>query len=72
MLVLSRKLGEKIYIGKQICITVMSIERGRVRLGIEAPQDVPIYRGELKRKVDGPVIVEIPDPGPGNNIVIDD
>lgn len=47
MLVLSRKLGEKIYIGDNICVTVVDIDRGRVRLGIEAPRDVPIYRQEL-------------------------
>ena len=47
MLVLSRKLGEKIYIGDQICITVVDIDRGKIRLGIEAPRDVAIYRQEL-------------------------
>ena len=47
MLVLSRKLCEKIYIGDNICITVVDIDRGKIRLGIEAPRDVPIYRQEL-------------------------
>jgi carbon storage regulator len=47
MLVLSRKLGEKIWIGQNICITVVDIDRGKIRLGIEAPRDVPIYRQEL-------------------------
>jgi carbon storage regulator len=47
MLVLSRKLGEKIYVGDNICITVVDIDRGKIRLGIEAPRDVPIYRQEL-------------------------
>jgi len=47
MLVLSRKLGEKIYIGDNICITVVDIDRGKIRLGIEAPRDVSIYRQEL-------------------------
>src|SRR3954467_5848273 len=47
MLVLSRKLGEKIYISDNICITVVDIDRGKIRLGIEAPRDVPIYRQEL-------------------------
>ena len=47
MLVLSRKLGEKIYIGDNICITVVDIDRGKIRLGIEAPRDVPVYRSEL-------------------------
>lgn len=47
MLVLSRKLGEKIYIGDHIVITVVDIDRGKIRLGIEAPRDVPICRQEL-------------------------
>jgi carbon storage regulator len=47
MLVLSRKLGEKIFIGDNICITVVDIDRGKIRLGIEAPREVAIYRQEL-------------------------
>lgn len=47
MLVLSRKLGEKIFIGENICITVVDIDRGKIRLGIEAPRDVKIFREEL-------------------------
>jgi len=37
MLVLSRKLGEKICIGENISITVVDIDRGKIRLGIDAP-----------------------------------
>jgi carbon storage regulator len=47
MLVLSRKLGEKIVINDNICITVVDIDRGKIRLGIEAPREVPIFRQEL-------------------------
>jgi carbon storage regulator len=47
MLVLSRKLGEKIIIGDNITITVVDIDRGKIRLGIEAPREVPIFRQEL-------------------------
>ena len=50
MLVLSRKLGEKIYISDNICITVVDIDRGKIRLGIEAPREVPIFRKELLTK----------------------
>ncbi|MGH7240471.1 MAG: carbon storage regulator CsrA [Candidatus Saccharimonadales bacterium] len=48
MLVLSRKLGERIYIGDDICVTVIDIDRGKIRLGIEAPKNIPIYRGEIR------------------------
>lgn len=47
MLVLSRKLGEKIVIGENIVVTVVKIDRNQIRLGIEAPLDVPVYREEI-------------------------
>lgn len=47
MLVLSRKLGEKIFIGENICITVVDVDRNKIRLGIEAPPSVAILRQEL-------------------------
>lgn len=47
MLVLSRKLGEKVMIGDNICVTVVDIDRGKIRLGIDAPREVPIYRQGL-------------------------
>lgn len=50
MLVLSRKLGEKIIIGNDIVVTIVEINRNKIRLGIEAPQSVPIYRSELLDK----------------------
>jgi len=47
MLVLSRKLGEKILIGDSIILTVVKIDRNQIRLGIEAPSDVSIFREEI-------------------------
>ena len=47
MLVLSRKLNEKIVIDGGIIITVVKIDRNQVRLGIEAPGHVPVYREEI-------------------------
>lgn len=47
MLVLSRKLDEKIVIDGGIVITVVKIDRNQVRIGIEAPSHVPIYREEI-------------------------
>lgn len=48
MLVLSRKVGERILIGENIAVTVVRISNGTVRVGIEAPMDLPIVREELK------------------------
>ena len=47
MLVLTRKLGEKILIGDDITITVVDLGRSRVKLGIEAPAGHRILRSEL-------------------------
>jgi carbon storage regulator len=47
MLVLCRKQNEKIVIDGNIVITVVKIDRKQVRIGIEAPRDVPVYRQEL-------------------------
>jgi carbon storage regulator len=49
VLVLTRKIGERIYIGDTIVLTVTAVDRGKVRLGIEAPTSVPVLRGELMR-----------------------
>ncbi len=47
MLVLSRKPGERILIGDKIAITVVRIAPGIVRIGVEAPEELPILREEL-------------------------
>ena len=48
MLVLSRKPGEKIHIGTDITITVIEVQGNKIRLGIDAPVDVPIWRAEIR------------------------
>lgn len=50
MLVLSRKVDEKIRIGDNITVTVTDIRGDKVRLGIEAPRDVKIMRPEVERR----------------------
>ncbi|MGC8640200.1 MAG: carbon storage regulator CsrA [Isosphaeraceae bacterium] len=50
MLVLSRKLNEKIVIDGGIVVTVVKIEGGQVRLGIEAPGHVKVFREEVLAK----------------------
>jgi carbon storage regulator len=49
MLVLSRKEGEQLVIGDNIVLTVNRISGNRVAIGIEAPREVRIVRGELER-----------------------
>ncbi len=52
MLVLSRKVGERIWIGEEISVTVVRITGGGVRIGIEAPTEMPVVREELKAKLE--------------------
>jgi carbon storage regulator len=47
MLVVSRKIGQRIFIGDNIVVTLVDVDRGKVRIGVEAPNDVRILREEL-------------------------
>jgi carbon storage regulator len=61
MLVLSRKKNESIVINNDIVITVVEIRGDKVRLGIEAPKDVPVHRQEVYEAIHG---VKAPAPVP--------
>lgn len=52
MLILSRKVKERIVIGNNIAVVVNAIHGNRVSVAIEAPRDVPVRRGELKPEGD--------------------
>ena len=73
MLTLRRRIGESIVLGHGVRVTVSEVRGGAVRLAIEAPPDMPIYRGELLEKL-GPEneraflqrrLSTCPQPGPG-------
>jgi carbon storage regulator len=57
MLVLSRQRDESIMIGDKVVITIVDIRGDKVRLGIEAPQEVPVHRQEVYEAIkrDGPL-----------------
>jgi carbon storage regulator len=52
VLILSRKLDEKIMIGDRISITIIDIDKNKVKLGIEAPAELEIYREELYKEIE--------------------
>lgn len=51
LLVVSRKVGERILIGEQITITVVKVGSGGVRIGVEAPKEMPVVREELAEQI---------------------
>ena len=58
MLVLTRKLQQQIKIGDQVTITILRVKGQTVRVGIEAPRDVRVIRGELPREGQAAVLAE--------------
>jgi carbon storage regulator len=58
MLILSRKTNQQIVIGQNVVITVVAISPGQVRLGIEAPREIPVHRKEVQRAIMSPAPVE--------------
>ncbi len=62
MLVLTRRVGERIQIGNDVVITVVRIQGDKVRIGIQAPAEIIVHREEvvlrLKRDAQSPIPVE--------------
>jgi carbon storage regulator len=51
VLVLSRKIGQRILIGEKITVTVVKVGHGGVRIGVEAPPELAVVREELAKKL---------------------
>ena len=51
MLVLTRKAGESIVIGSEIRVTVLELQGRQIRLGIEAPSEISVHRGEVYERI---------------------
>jgi len=51
MLILTRKLGERINIGDDIIITLLEIKGAQVKLGIDAPKDIGVHRHEIYERI---------------------
>lgn len=55
MLIITRKIGEVLRIGDAIQVTVLEVKGSQVRLGIDAPKDVPVHREEVLERIKGGV-----------------
>lgn len=53
MLVLSRKPGQRIMIGDDVTVTVVSVQGNQVKIGIQAPHDVDVHREEILERIKG-------------------
>ncbi|MDH2923826.1 carbon storage regulator CsrA [Nicoletella semolina] len=51
MLILTRKSGERLLIGENVEITVLSVRGNQVKLGVNAPKDIAVYREEIRPQI---------------------
>jgi len=51
MLILTRRIGESLMVGDEVTITVLGINGNQVRIGINAPKDLPVHREEVYDKI---------------------
>ena len=65
MLVLTRKTNQSIMIGDDIEVSVLAVSRDKIRLGITAPRDVPVFRKEVYLSIKGDGEVKVANDGNG-------
>lgn len=51
MLILTRRVGETLHIGDDVTVTVLGVKGNQVRVGIDAPETIPVHRQEIHRQI---------------------
>jgi carbon storage regulator len=51
MLILTRRIGETVKIGDDVAVRIVGVQGNQVRIGVEAPKDVPVHREEIYEKI---------------------
>ncbi len=51
MLILTRRIGEKLMIGEDVTITIMAAKGNQIRIGIEAPREIQVHREEIFQRI---------------------
>jgi carbon storage regulator len=51
MLILTRRVGETVMIGNEVTVTVLGVKGNQVRIGVNAPKDVPVHREEIYERI---------------------
>ncbi|MBA04410.1 MAG: carbon storage regulator [Gammaproteobacteria bacterium] len=58
MLILTRRVGESLMIGDEVTVTVLGVKGSQVRIGVRAPEKIPVHREEVFRRIQTAVVTE--------------
>jgi len=51
MLILTRRVGETLYVGDDVTVTVLGVKGNQIRIGVNAPKEVPVHREEIYQRI---------------------
>ena len=68
MLILTRRVGETLMIGDNVTVTVLGVKGNQVRIGINAPKDLPVHREEIYQRIQREQAGGVAPPEPAPNV----